>query len=235
MQRYFVDNFNNLITGDDANHIFKVMRMKENDQIYVCCLNECYICKITEVNHNLIKYEMLEKEASIAFPKITLFQGMPKYQKVDDIIKYSTIYGVSKIVFTQMHRSEAKVKQISQKLDRLNKISKEASKLAHRQYVPKIDFNLNLSKTDFSSFDLVLFADELEKNNINNQYPLNNLNENSNVAIIIGPEGGFTNEERLYLLSQKAYKIGLGPYILPTESANLYLLAVISAKIQGYF
>lgn len=105
MQRYFLEQINGIITGDDAKHIVKVMRMKSNDEIITCSKGECYLSKLTILQESTVNYEVTKRLENIDFPEITLFQGMPKYAKVDTVIKYATIFGASKIIFTQMQRS----------------------------------------------------------------------------------------------------------------------------------
>lgn len=203
--------------------------MKIDDEIIVCSNGECYISKLTALQGSTVNYEVIKKMANISFPEITLFQGMPKYAKVDTVIKYATIFGASKIVFTQMQRSEAKIKQIESKTLRLNRISKEAAELAHKFDYPLISFLKGVDQIDFSQFDLVIFADEISKDSKIN-YPFNNLSSKSKIAIIIGPEGGITDYERNLLISNNSYQVSLGPFILPTEIASLYLISVISSK-----
>lgn len=233
MQRYFVNELNGIIVGDDAKHITKVMRMKINDLVIICSNNECFNARLISLSDKEVTYKLEDKLKSINYPKITLYQGMPKYSKVDIVSKYATIYGANEISFVQMNRSEAKIKQIADKLNRLEKISKEAAELAHRNNYAKISFTNRLKDIPFNEFDIVLFADEVLKEEIVN-YPIDNLTDKSKIAIIIGPEGGITEEERNFLIANKACQTSLGPYILPTEIASIYLLSVISAKFMNF-
>lgn len=229
MQRYFLNELNGIIKGDDVKHITKVMRMKIDDKIIVCANLICHTAKLTELNSDFVKYKLLDQLANSLFPEITLFQGMPKYNKIDFVVKYATIFGVKKIVLTKMHRSEAKINQIESKVERYLKISKEAAELAHRNNYATVEFLNGINKFNFSEFDLVLYADELSKD-MDVEYPIENINHETKIALIIGPEGGITNEERLILNKNLAVPISLGPYILPTEAASLYALSVLSAK-----
>ena len=233
MLRYFVNELNGIIVGDDAKHITKVMRMKINDLVIICSNNECFNARLISLSDKSVTYKLEDKLKIITYPKITLYQGMPKYSKVDIVSKYATIYGAKEISFVQMNRSEAKIKQIADKLNRLEKISKEAAELAHRNNYAKISFTNTLKDIPFNEFDIVLFADEVLKEEIVN-YPIDNLTDKSKIAIIIGPEGGITEEERNFLIANKACQTSLGPYILPTEIASIYLLSVISAKFMNF-
>lgn len=234
MQRYFLEQLKGYIDGDDFKHITKVMRMNVGDKIIVCAKGMCYDAHISKIDQQKVYYQQDRQHEQIKFPHITLFQGMPKYAKVDEIIKYSTIFGASEIVFAQMHRSVAKVSQIESKVDRFHKIAKEASELAHRQSVPTISFSKNIDKIDFSNYDYVLLADEYIKDTSVN-YDIEDLDAQSKIAIIIGPEGGISENERSLLLQKKIKQISLGTYILPTEIANLYVISIISAKFHHFF
>ena len=93
MQRYFIteDNFKeNIITGDDVFHIYKVMRNKPNDLIEICFNNKAYTAKIINVSSECVNYEIIEELITKTDdrPKITLIQGLAKGDKNDDIMDY---------------------------------------------------------------------------------------------------------------------------------------------------
>jgi len=106
---------------------------------------------------------------------------------------------------------------------------KEASELAHRFDVPKISFESSLKKIDWTSFDVILLADENEKTMTLPEVLPSVLNT-MNIALIIGPEGGIADQERDYLESVGARFVSLGKHILPTELAALYALTYLSLK-----
>jgi 16S rRNA (uracil1498-N3)-methyltransferase len=137
MQRYFLETFNSKITGQDAHHIKKVMRMHVEDEIIVCHNGHCFLSSIQglepEVTYT-IKHE-LKKPKTL---NITVIQGQPKHPKSEAVVKYATIFGASEIILTTMQRSIAKIDSDSNKLKRLETIAKEASELAHRFDIPKL-------------------------------------------------------------------------------------------------
>ena len=230
-QRYFIDKNafeHNMITGEDAHHIIKVMRMKINDQIIVCFDQSCYKAKLANLNENVhFKIETkLEKNKS---PHITLIQGLPKGNKIDFVSKYATIYGVSNIIFSEMQRSISKEKNTENKIRRLSTIAKEAAELAHRFDVPDISFSKNLKSIDFDMYDVILVADENEKTKTLDDV-VKTIDLNKKYALIIGPEGGITDDERVYFKKLNAHFISLGSNILPTEIASIYALTYFSLK-----
>jgi 16S rRNA (uracil1498-N3)-methyltransferase len=235
-QRYFLsknDFENKSITTDDKHHILKVMRMKSDDLIEVCYLKTCYVVKLI-INEQFINYEIVEKLDHRKSVDVTLIQGLPKGNKIDFISKYATMFGVSNIFFVQMDRSIAKEKNSDSKIKRLHLIAKEAAELAHRFDIPDIRFFKSIKDIDFNMFDLVLLADENEKSKMI-QDVINVKDLDKKIALIIGPEGGITDNERAFFNRKKAHIISLGDNILTTEIAAIYPLSYLSVKNTELF
>ena len=226
MQRYILNNETKKFSENDIHHIKNVMRMKENDLVVVCYENQCYQAKLI-FNDNKIDYEIIKELPKKDTLDITLIQGSLKGSKIETTIKYATIFGARTIIITEFERSIAKLKNSDYKLNRYNQIAKEAAELSKRNNITNIEFANNLSKIDYGKYDLVILADEEEK-----ELTLSNLDlskiKSQKLAIIIGPEGGITNNERKLLEKQNAKKITLGEYIYPAEIASLKLLANLS-------
>jgi len=164
-QRYFIDDHafeHKLITGNDAHHIIKVMRMKPNDQMIVCNNNICHMVHITKIDQH-VEFAIDEKLPTKEVFDVTLIQGLPKGSKIETVTKYATIFGVSKIIFVEMNRSISKEKNVDNKLKRLETIAKEAAELAHRSNVPSIEFIKTLKEINMKDFKWILVADENEK------------------------------------------------------------------------
>lgn len=230
-QRYFIDDHafeQKLITGNDAHHIIKVMRMKQNDQMIVCNNNVCHLVHITKIDQH-VAFAIDEKLPTKEVFDVTLIQGLPKGSKIDTVTKYATIFGVSKIIFVEMNRSISKEKNVDNKLKRLETIAKEAAELAHRSNVPSIAFVKTLKEINMKEFKWILVADENEKTTHLTDV-ISKADIKDKTALIIGPEGGITDQERNYFRDQKSHFISLGDNILPTEIASLYVLSYFSIK-----
>jgi 16S rRNA (uracil1498-N3)-methyltransferase len=230
-QRYFIDDHafeRKQITGNDAHHIIKVMRMKPNDQMIVCNNNICHIVHITNINQH-VEFAIDEKLPTKEVFDVTLIQGLPKGSKIDTVTKYATIFGVSKIIFVEMNRSISKEKNVDNKLKRLETIAKEAAELAHRSNVPSIEFIKSLKEINMKDFNWILVADENEKTTHLTDV-ISKVHIKEKTALIIGPEGGITDQERNFFKDQKSHFISLGDNILPTEIASLYALSYFSIK-----
>ena len=226
MQRYILNNETKLFSENDKHHIKNVMRMKENDFVVICYNDLCFKAKLIFINND-ITYEIVEELESDNSFDITLIQGYLKGTKIETTIKYSTIFGARTIILSEFDRSIAKIKNIDHKLDRYNQIAKEAAELSKRNYQTNILIEEKLSNINYSNFDLILLADEEEESLHLNKINLKDYKD-KRIAIIIGPEGGITNNERKLFKSKGAKSITLGRYIFPAEIASLSLLAVFN-------
>ncbi len=242
MQKYFVSNddfLNNIITSDDVFHIKNVMRGKIGDLIVVSNENEEYLCKLVEIAKEYVKYEKVEKlinnnELPVY---VSLYQGLPKGDKLDDIIKMSTQFGIDSVIPTIMKRSIVKVdpSKIKNKTIRLNKIAKEAAEQSNRLKVPKVMETIKLDKIDFSEYDykIVCYEESAKDGEISLfKNVVKSLNKDSKICVVIGPEGGIDESEVEYLKKLGFIMVGLGPRILRTEMAILYVLGAISYEME---
>ncbi len=232
MQRYFISKKEydqNIITSNDVFHIYKVTRSKVNDKIIVCNDGVAYLVKITKLNEIEVHYEKIEQLGNNELDvNITLLQGIPKGDKLDDIIMHSTELGVKKIIISSFIRSIAKIeeKKKENKLLRFNKIAKEAAEQSHRNEVPLVEIDA-IKNIDYSKYDLLILLDEDEAK-INN----NNLKEvysnEKNILFAVGPEGGIDPKERQYFIENGFKIVSLGKRILRTQTASLAFLSMLS-------
>lgn len=247
MQRYFVKEnqwLDDLVTiiGEDAKHIAVVMRMKEGNEIICVHPNgQAAICLITVIEKNCVTAkvkEMLEHHSELPL-HVTIVQGLPKGSKIDFILQKGTELGASTFQFFTAERSVVKwdQKKAKQKLVRYGKIVKEAAEQSHRNVIPTIAEVKSLAEVlkNCETADYILFADEeLAKatDSPSLQTILQQIDIGAKVYIVIGPEGGITDNERALLLHSHANAVRFGPRILRTETAALYALSVISYEFE---
>lgn len=242
MQKYFIsdDDFsNNKITSDDVFHISNVMRFKIGEKILIGNNKKTYIASITEITKNFVAYEIIEEKiGNTELPVfVSIYQGYPKGDKLDDIIKHATELGVSKITPTIMTRSVFKLdlKKKDSKLIRFRKIAKEAAEQSERLIIPEIDDILNLKQINFDEYDYkIICYEESARNNelIAFKTAIKKLKENDKIAIVIGPEGGIDLKEYDYLINKGFIPAALGKRILRTETASSYVLSAISYELE---
>ena len=226
------------IIGSDAKHIKNVLRYKIGDELDICDENEkIYLTRIASISSNEVSlYIIEEKNKNTESPvNIALFQGLPKADKMELIIQKATELGVSEIIPVEMERSIVKIdiKDQQKKIERWNKIAYEASKQCGRQKIPKVQNVDNLKNIieKFSKYDIVLLPYEREYTQ-NLKQSLNKYTGLKNIAIIIGPEGGFSENEIALLNHSNVEMVTLGPRILRTETAGIATLAMLSYEIE---
>ncbi|OEH86144.1 hypothetical protein BHU72_11425 [Desulfuribacillus stibiiarsenatis] len=235
MQRYFIDpsqvqGQSIAIEGDDAKHIAKVLRYQIGDQV-ICSDNtgNNYICEISRIDAKTIHLRIISSHLPCNEPEIfvTLYQGMTKADKMEWIIQKGTEIGVSAFVPVEMKRSIAKWEsdRESKKIDRWRKIAKEAAEQAHRSKIPDVQAPirfkelLKLSTADSST--LTLLAYEKSEHNQGLLSLLKEYPEVKKIALIVGPEGGISEEELQEALQCGIQAINLGPRVLRTETAGM--------------
>ena len=157
---------------------------------------------------------------------------------MDMIVQKCTELGVKEIVPVIMDRVVIKLeeKNEAKKQERWQKIAKEASKQSGRQIIPKIQKATNLKNIieNLSKYDIVIVPYECEKDYILKKVLRNEEKNIKNIAIIIGPEGGFSEDDIEILSScSNLSKVSLGPRILRTETAGLATLAMIMYELDS--
>lgn len=242
MQKYFItpENLkNNIITGDDCHHISVVMRFRIDDKVLVSDGNKTYLVALKSISSDEVSFEIIEEKiGNVELPVfVSIFQGYPKGDKIEDIIKHGTELGASLFTPTIMKRSIFKLdpKKKENKLIRFNKIAKEAAEQSFRAFVPLVDDIIELKKIDFSSYDykILCYEEDAKNNELKNfKKIVSSLKENDRVAVVVGPEGGIDDSEVEYLKNLGFVTCALGPRILRTETAAFYCLSAISYEME---
>jgi len=227
-----------IITGDDAHHISRVLRLKEDDEITVCDKNGIdYHCSIKSVSKNEVICLILKKEASQAEPPIdiTLYQGVPKGDKLETVIQKCVELGAVRIVPVAMKRSVAVIKDKEKKQIRMQRISYEASKQCGRAVVPSVSQVMSFKEAiaECNLYDLVILPFEAEEDN-KLKTVLQNNKTAKKIAVFIGPEGGFDKEEIDAAKNCGIEIVTLGPRILRTETAPLACISAIMYELGDW-
>lgn len=233
MPRFFTETINEskgIISGDDAKHIAKVLRMHAGEKLVACdCQGFDYDCVIDSLTDKEVELSVERKYLSETEPsvRVTLYQAMPKSDKMELIIQKAVELGVSAIVPVQTKRcvSRPDAKSMAKKLERYNRIALEAAKQCGRgripQVLPMLDFTeaIKAMKEDQRAFlfyenSTSSFRKELEQGV-------------SSVSIMVGAEGGFEEEEVQKALDLDIASLSLGKRILRCETAPLAALSII--------
>ncbi|MEL3961748.1 16S rRNA (uracil(1498)-N(3))-methyltransferase [Lysinibacillus endophyticus] len=247
MQRYFIDEqFNDqnevIITGENAKHILKVMRMEIGESLIVVQNNIAYICKIVSAGQNVIVKQTGETIPSPEMPvQVTIACGLPKGDKLDLITQKGTELGMHALIPFAAERSIVKWddKKGEKKTERLQKIAKEAAEQSHRTQIPEIMSPISFKQllSIIPNYDAVFIADEEDaKQEIRTRFAdkLKKVydNESKSILLIFGPEGGISRNEAKSLIEAGSETMSLGPRILRAETAPLYALSAISYEFE---
>ncbi|MGI6167166.1 MAG: 16S rRNA (uracil(1498)-N(3))-methyltransferase [Eubacteriales bacterium] len=230
------------ITGSDAHHILRVLRMRAGEHITICDMktNE-YDCIIEKARDDIVVARIVSSRKTASEPpyRARLFQALPKGDKLDYIIQKAVECGVYEITPFESERCvvRSKPENEDRKTERRCRVAHEAAKQCGRGIVPEVrrtlDFDAMLREA--KACDLVLFCYEgdgtLPLGRVLAERRINH-NTGPDIAIIIGPEGGFTFVEVEAARKSGAILTGLGKRILRTETAAAFVLACLSYEYE---
>ncbi len=220
------------LSAEQSHQVCHVLRLKTGDRIVV--LDNAgyeYDVTLTEVTKREVLGQVVDKRPAGGEPRvqITLFQALVAREKLEWVLQKGTEVGVCRFVPIQTSRSIVRARQINdKKLTRRQKIITEAAEQSHRGRIPEIDEPIDFSEamSKLGDFDLALMTAPAVESPSLKQVLANCPKTPTSVAIFIGPEGGFSDEE-IELASQRgATPIRLGPRVFRTESAGLIATAI---------
>lgn len=233
-----VNGENAYISGSDVNHIVNVLRMKIGEELLISVKGDWdYLCKIEEIENDRVNLKLLESMEQRELPiKLTLLQGIPKSDKLEMIIQKAIELGVSEIIPVKTNRVVVRIdeKKTQTKVNRWNAIAESAAKQSKRSIIPKvlkpqtIDNALEIVKDYGVKLLPYENADGIKKT----KDILNSLDSKNNIAVFIGPEGGFEEAEVKKSTDSGFEVITLGKRILRTETAGLALLSNIMIRLE---
>ena len=231
MQRYFKDTNLDIfeLSSDDSYHIIKVMRNNIGDKVEVVIDKTLYICEIIKID-NLVTVKKLEEvECDSELPcYVTIAQSLVKEQKMDLILQKTCELGVSEIIPINTTRSIVKLdKKESKKIERWNKILKEASEQSKRIVIPKVNEIMDINDLAKLDYDIKILCTVNELSTSLKKVLSKDLN-NVKIILVIGPEGGFTDSEEKLLIDNGFISTSFGNRVLRTETASLYALSIIN-------
>ena len=244
MARFFVtknDITDGVITisDKDAFHIARSLRMAVGDTLTVCDEDGTeYFSKLTRIRDDECLAEIISESAgSTESPvEITLYMAYPKGDKLETVVQKSVELGASVVVPFESSRcikrpAEEKLDKIT---ERLSRIAEEAAKQCGRSKLPRVERMIRISDVaaQITDYDIALFCYEGDgatslKETLNGYGK-----KNGKIAVIIGSEGGFSDDEAALLISSGAKCVNLGPRILRCETAPDYCLSAISYHFE---
>ncbi len=239
MPRFFTptENFDGnyvKITGDDAYHIARALRMAVGDEITVADMQgHEHLCRLTKIRDEICECEILKTSEGKTEPPcdITLYMGYPKGDKLEFIIQKAVELGAINIVPFESSRCVKRphADKIEKQLARLSRIAEEAAKQCGRSRLPRVSRPVSYIEAirGAKESELSLFCYEGD-GTVSMKNLLNESGSPKSISVIVGCEGGFSLDELLLAKSEGLVPISLGPRILRCETAPLYVLSAIS-------
>ena len=232
MPHFFVDeeieSSEYSLFGEDGRHIAKSLRMKQGENLTLCSPSgTVHNCVVEKVEGDFVGVRILSSEQSETEPsvKVTLYQALPKGDKMEFIIQKAVEIGVTEIVPVISSRcvSRPDQKSLSKKLLRWQKIAKQADMQSGRGIVPKVKDAVPFEKgVENAKGEKVIFY-ELGGESVKDILS----DKQKEISIFIGSEGGFSGDEVDLVLKNGGRKATLGKRILRAETAPLVALTVI--------
>lgn len=242
MPRFFVsaeqiDGEKIYIVGDDAFHISRALRMAAGESITVCDEGGVeYDCILEEFLPDRVGARITATKNSETEPpfKAYIYQGLPKGDKLETVIQKSVECGACSITTFESEFCIAKAKPEAEKnkLERRNRIAAEAAKQSGRSILPRVEATVGFDRMldEAEKADICLFCYEAEGTlPIGRQLKaaLEGVEGIPSIAIIVGPEGGFSKTEYEKARDRGFLMCGLGKRILRTETAATFALSCL--------
>lgn len=227
------------IVGSDVNHIKNVLRLKAGDSLLISSGDNIdYTCHIAQIDEEHIRADIdsVDERGRELTSKIYLFQGLPKADKMELVIQKAVELGAFEVIPVAMKRSVVKLdaKKAESKVKRWNAIAESAAKQSKRSILPQVSdvvtFAQAVKMAENCQIKLLPYecADGMEKT----KRLIENITPGQDIAVFIGPEGGFDLDELELAKEAGCEIITLGKRILRTETAGMMLLSVLMYHLE---
>ncbi len=226
-RRFFVDRIDQggaVITGDEAAHLTRVLRVEAGDQFEISDNSQVWLATVTEARKSLVAFELIERvDAGAPAAPVDLYAALFKFDRFEWMIEKATELGVRRVVPVETTRSERGLFAAAEKrVERWRRIAKEASQQSRRAQLPEIAGVIRFRDLPVSGERVVL--DEQRGTPAL-------VVANTPVALLVGPEGGWTDEERSSLRAAGWTSGSLGGTVLRAETAGIAGLAIVIHEI----
>ena len=244
MIHIFTDNITDnhvRIEGEALNHLRNVLRVEKGDDILVSDgSGHDYTACISTIGADFIEADIIGTQTPRELPvDITLYQALPKGDKLELIIQKSVELGVARIVPIATSRCVVKLddKTARKKTERWQKIAQSASEQSQRGRIPEVSLPMTWKEAlkDAANHRRNVIPYELENENVALRQLLEDARTGQidSLGIFIGPEGGFTEDEIASATAAGIIPITLGRRILRTETAGMALIAAVMLEIES--
>ncbi len=227
------------VTGSDVNHIKNVLRMKPGEEVLISSRDGGdYLCRVAELGADAVQMEILKvRESSMELPaRIHLFQGLPKSDKLELIIQKAVELGAYRIIPVETKFTVVRLdkKKEEAKKKRWNAIAESAAKQSKRSRIPEVTGVRSFEEAlkEVESYDLKLIPYECANGIKATRELIEKAASGMDIAVFIGPEGGFAEEEIAKASAAGILPVTLGKRILRTETAGLCILSALMLQLE---
>jgi 16S rRNA (uracil1498-N3)-methyltransferase len=236
-RRFFVDSVRRghaEIAGDDARHLTRVLRVEAGQKFEISDNRDVYLAEVESARKDLVSFAIVERiEAGAPVVQTALFASLIKFERFEWLIEKATELGVAQLTPVEAERSEKGLERAARKrLDRWNRIAREASEQARRAHLPELGEPLALSEALHAEADYRYLMDEAGACPMLSALPALRRSEDR-VALLVGPEGGWTDRERTEITQAGWTAVSLGCGILRAETGAIAALAIVNAAWEA--
>ncbi|HLK22621.1 MAG TPA: RsmE family RNA methyltransferase [Bryobacteraceae bacterium] len=231
-RRFFVDTIHRGhadITGQDAHHLTRVLRVEPGQKFEISDNQNVYLAEVETARKDLVRFAILNPiEVSQPVVQTSLFPALIKFERFEWLIEKATELGVATVTPIQTDRSEKGLEHAAGKrLPRWNRIARESSEQSRRAQLPEIHAPIALEDALKSAADYRYALEEAEAPSILSVLP-DSRQPADRVALLAGPEGGWTDRERAHIQAAGWTAVSLGQNILRAETAAIAALAIVN-------
>jgi 16S rRNA (uracil1498-N3)-methyltransferase len=232
-RRFFVDAVQSgraRITGPDAHHLTRVLRVEPGQQFEISDNQSVYLAEVETARKDLVSFAVQERLATPE-PQVrtTLLASLVRFERFEWIIEKATELGVEQIIPLETERTEKGLRMASEKRTvRWNRIAREASEQSRRARLPEIHAAVGVADALKIEADYRYLLEEATAPPILSAIPASR-RAGDRVALLLGPEGGWTDRERALIPTAGWCAVSLGSQILRAETAAIAALAIVNA------
>jgi 16S rRNA (uracil1498-N3)-methyltransferase len=236
-RRFFVDNIRDgaaELLGDEAGHLTRVLRVEAGQRFEISDGHAAWLAEVVEARGQRVVFRAIEPLESPAAPvRITLVAAIVKFDRFEWMVEKATELGVQRILPMNAARTEKGLFEASRKrAERWRRIARESSQQSRRVSIPEILPAAPFERCLAEPADYRYFLEEAGAPPFLNALPERRTAEDQ-VAVMLGPEGGWTDDERQLAAGAGWLPVSLGPLVLRAETAAAAALAVVGNAWQA--
>jgi 16S rRNA (uracil1498-N3)-methyltransferase len=232
-RRFFVDAIHSgqaCIKGEEAHHLSRVLRVEPGQKFEISDNQNVYLAEVESARKDLVSFAIVEKiEADAPSVRVALLASLIKFEHFEWLIEKATELGVEQVIPVVAERSEKGLAAAAQKrVVRWRRIARESSEQSRRAKLPLIEPAVNFGNALQNQADYRYVLEEASAPPILSLFPEACLAVDR-VALLVGPEGGWTDRERAEIAAVGWSAVSLGPAILRAETAAIAGVSILNA------